>query len=187
MSNDGFVVVPHLPSSRFGVPPMRGEGWKRTSPHQSCCLSPQAPRMGTFMGVYLPCLQNIFGVILFLRLTWVVGVSGIMESFCMVFLCCSCVSRSLILQWIKEQGGRLFPGLPRQNPSRLQGCPRGCSSIWECAKGTRLCRGSHPASSAPGPSLAIKAFTLCGLEGEHPTAHLVRAKMWAPGQDSASC
>lgn len=48
--------------------------------------------MGTFMGVYLPCLQNIFGVILFLRLTWVVGISGIMESFCMVILCCSCVS-----------------------------------------------------------------------------------------------
>ncbi|OXB57607.1 hypothetical protein ASZ78_010569 [Callipepla squamata] len=52
----------------------------------------QAPRMGTFMGVYLPCLQNIFGVILFLRLTWVVGIAGIMESFCMVFLCCSCAA-----------------------------------------------------------------------------------------------
>lgn len=57
-----------------------------------CPLPWQAPRMGTFMGVYLPCLQNIFGVILFLRLTWVVGIAGIMESFCMVFLCCSCVS-----------------------------------------------------------------------------------------------
>lgn len=51
--------------------------------------------MGTFMGVYLPCLQNIFGVILFLRLTWVVGIAGIMESFCMVFICCSCVSDTL--------------------------------------------------------------------------------------------
>lgn len=53
--------------------------------------------MGTFMGVYLPCLQNIFGVILFLRLTWVVGIAGIMESFCMVFICCSCVSDPLPL------------------------------------------------------------------------------------------
>ncbi|MEQ2211715.1 hypothetical protein XENOCAPTIV_013491 [Xenoophorus captivus] len=34
------------------------------------------PQMGTFMGVYLPCLQNIFGVILFLRMTWVVGTAG---------------------------------------------------------------------------------------------------------------
>ncbi|KAG7264840.1 hypothetical protein CRUP_004383 [Coryphaenoides rupestris] len=33
----------------------------------------KASKMGTFMGVYLPCLQNIFGVILFLRLTWVFG------------------------------------------------------------------------------------------------------------------
>ncbi|KAF6284847.1 solute carrier family 12 member 5 [Rhinolophus ferrumequinum] len=56
----------------------------------------QAPRMGTFMGVYLPCLQNIFGVILFLRLTWVVGIAGIMESFCMVFICCSCTMLTAI-------------------------------------------------------------------------------------------
>nr|XP_020662712.1 solute carrier family 12 member 5 [Pogona vitticeps] len=56
----------------------------------------KAPRMGTFMGVYLPCLQNIFGVILFLRLTWVVGISGILESFCMVFLCCSCTMLTAI-------------------------------------------------------------------------------------------
>uniref|UniRef100_A0A287CSJ9 Solute carrier family 12 member 5 n=1 Tax=Ictidomys tridecemlineatus TaxID=43179 RepID=A0A287CSJ9_ICTTR len=56
----------------------------------------EAPRMGTFMGVYLPCLQNIFGVILFLRLTWVVGIAGIMESFCMVFICCSCTMLTAI-------------------------------------------------------------------------------------------
>ncbi|XP_067833567.1 solute carrier family 12 member 6, partial [Heptranchias perlo] len=31
----------------------------------------KTPQMGMLMGVYLPCLQNIFGVILFLRLTWV--------------------------------------------------------------------------------------------------------------------
>ncbi|XP_018414545.1 PREDICTED: solute carrier family 12 member 5 [Nanorana parkeri] len=56
----------------------------------------QAPRMGTFMGVYLPCLQNIFGVILFLRLTWVVGVGGILESFIMVIMCCSCTMLTAI-------------------------------------------------------------------------------------------
>ncbi|KAG8446574.1 hypothetical protein GDO86_014141 [Hymenochirus boettgeri] len=56
----------------------------------------QAPRMGTFMGVYLPCLQNIFGVILFLRLTWVVGVGGILESFIIVVMCCSCTMLTAI-------------------------------------------------------------------------------------------
>lgn len=52
----------------------------------------QSPQMGTFMGVYLPCLQNILGVILFLRLTWIVGTAGILESMAIVGLCCSCVS-----------------------------------------------------------------------------------------------
>lgn len=44
------------------------------------------------MGVYLPCLQNIFGVILFLRLTWVVGTAGVLQAFAIVLICCCCVS-----------------------------------------------------------------------------------------------
>uniref|UniRef100_A0A8C2J6D5 Solute carrier family 12 member 5a n=1 Tax=Cyprinus carpio TaxID=7962 RepID=A0A8C2J6D5_CYPCA len=51
-----------------------------------CC---QAPRMGTLMGVYLPCLQNILGVILFLRMTWMVGIGGVIEAFIIVLMCCS--------------------------------------------------------------------------------------------------
>ncbi|XP_072571801.1 solute carrier family 12 member 5 isoform X2 [Paramormyrops kingsleyae] len=49
----------------------------------------KAPRMGTLMGVYLPCLQNIFGVILFLRMTWLVGIGGVLGTFAIVFMCCS--------------------------------------------------------------------------------------------------
>uniref|UniRef100_A0A671R4M0 Solute carrier family 12 member 5-like n=1 Tax=Sinocyclocheilus anshuiensis TaxID=1608454 RepID=A0A671R4M0_9TELE len=49
----------------------------------------QAPRMGTIMGVYLPCMQNILGVILFLRMTWLVGVGGVLGTFIIVFMCCS--------------------------------------------------------------------------------------------------
>ncbi|XP_045057981.1 solute carrier family 12 member 6 isoform X1 [Desmodus rotundus] len=52
----------------------------------------KTPQMGTFMGVYLPCLQNIFGVILFLRLTWVVGTAGVLQAFAIVLICCCCVS-----------------------------------------------------------------------------------------------
>uniref|UniRef100_A0AAR2K1H7 Solute carrier family 12 member 7a n=1 Tax=Pygocentrus nattereri TaxID=42514 RepID=A0AAR2K1H7_PYGNA len=48
------------------------------------------PQMGTFIGVYLPCMQNILGVILFLRLTWIVGTAGILGSFTIVFMCCAC-------------------------------------------------------------------------------------------------
>lgn len=46
------------------------------------------------MGVYLPCIQNIFGVILFLRMTWMVGIGGVFGSFIIVFMCCSTVSKS---------------------------------------------------------------------------------------------
>uniref|UniRef100_A0A3B1JY62 Solute carrier family 12 member 6 n=1 Tax=Astyanax mexicanus TaxID=7994 RepID=A0A3B1JY62_ASTMX len=56
----------------------------------------KSPQMGTFMGVYLPCLQNIFGVILFLRLTWVVGTAGILQALCIVFICCCCTMLTAI-------------------------------------------------------------------------------------------
>uniref|UniRef100_A0A8K9XSD9 Solute carrier family 12 member 5a n=1 Tax=Oncorhynchus mykiss TaxID=8022 RepID=A0A8K9XSD9_ONCMY len=49
----------------------------------------KAPQLGTLMGVYLPCIQNIFGVILFLRMTWMVGIGGVIGSFIIVFMCCS--------------------------------------------------------------------------------------------------
>lgn len=50
----------------------------------------KGPPMGTFFGVYLPCVQNILGVVLFLRLTWIVGTAGILGSLSIVFMCCAC-------------------------------------------------------------------------------------------------
>nr|CAD7573788.1 unnamed protein product [Timema californicum] len=52
-------------------------------------VKPQpSARMGTLIGVFLPCIQNIFGVILFIRLTWVVGTAGALAGFLIVLLCC---------------------------------------------------------------------------------------------------
>ncbi|XP_059051212.1 solute carrier family 12 member 4 isoform X2 [Achroia grisella] len=52
-------------------------------------VKPAPPaRMGTLIGVYLPCIQNIFGVILFIRLTWVVGTAGAIQGFLIVLTCC---------------------------------------------------------------------------------------------------
>ena len=48
--------------------------------------------MGTLIGVFLPCIQNIFGVILFIRLTWVVGTAGAIQGFFIVLCCCCVVS-----------------------------------------------------------------------------------------------
>uniref|UniRef100_A0A4W4HLX4 Solute carrier family 12 member 7a n=1 Tax=Electrophorus electricus TaxID=8005 RepID=A0A4W4HLX4_ELEEL len=56
----------------------------------------KSPQMGTFMGVYLPCMQNILGVILFLRMTWIVGTAGILEAFSIVAMCCCCTMLTAI-------------------------------------------------------------------------------------------
>ena len=39
-------------------------------------------KFGWCAGVYIPCLLNIWGVMLFLRLTWVVGQAGIWQVCC---------------------------------------------------------------------------------------------------------
>eukprot|EP00731_Ephydatia_muelleri_P026278 Em0018g378a len=50
----------------------------------------KSPKLGTVMGVYLPCVQNIIGVILFIRLPWAVGEAGVGECFLIMFICCLC-------------------------------------------------------------------------------------------------
>ena len=57
-------------------------------------------QLGTLMGVYLPCIQNIFGVILFIRMTWIVGTCGAVEAFFVVFTGCAVV-RHTFLQTLK--------------------------------------------------------------------------------------
>lgn len=47
--------------------------------------------LGTLSGVYFPCVQNIFGVILFIRMVWIVGTAGVPAAFSLVFICC-CVT-----------------------------------------------------------------------------------------------
>ncbi len=60
-------------------------------------LSLPQPNLGTIMGVYLPTLQNILGVILFLRLSWIVGIAGVGQAFLIVFLCCFTVGPCSLL------------------------------------------------------------------------------------------
>lgn len=46
----------------------------------------KALKFGWFEGVYMRCLLNIWGVMLFLRLTWVVGQAGIFEGIAVLVL-----------------------------------------------------------------------------------------------------
>ena len=43
-------------------------------------------KFGWFEGVFMRCLLNIWGVMLFLRLTWVVGHAGILEGLGVILL-----------------------------------------------------------------------------------------------------
>ena len=52
------------------------------------------------MGVYLPTIQNIFGVILFIRMTWIVGTCGVIEGFLAVFICSGTVRGR---GWMRDQ------------------------------------------------------------------------------------
>ncbi|WOL12371.1 cation-chloride cotransporter 1-like [Canna indica] len=48
------------------------------------------PKSGTMMGVFVPCLQNILGIIYYIRFSWIVGMAGIGEALLLVAFCGSC-------------------------------------------------------------------------------------------------
>ncbi|XP_044969291.1 cation-chloride cotransporter 2-like [Hordeum vulgare subsp. vulgare] len=48
------------------------------------------PKLGTLMGVFVPCLQNILGIIYYIRFTWIVGMGGVWQSLVLVALCGAC-------------------------------------------------------------------------------------------------
>ena len=54
-----------------------------------------ASQNGYAYGVFLPATQKIFGVILFIRLSWIVGVAGMLQAFLTLLIRCCCVSESL--------------------------------------------------------------------------------------------
>ncbi|XP_024376501.1 cation-chloride cotransporter 1 [Physcomitrium patens] len=56
----------------------------------SLFIETQMGKMGTFMGVFIPCFQNIMGIIFYIRFTWVIGIAGIWNSLLLVSFCCFC-------------------------------------------------------------------------------------------------
>ncbi|KAJ8762638.1 hypothetical protein K2173_010659 [Erythroxylum novogranatense] len=47
-------------------------------------------KLGTMMGVFVPCIQNILGIIYYIRFSWIVGMAGIGESLMLVAFCGLC-------------------------------------------------------------------------------------------------
>ncbi|VDM58947.1 unnamed protein product [Angiostrongylus costaricensis] len=70
--------------------------------------------LGVMLGVYLPTIQHILGVTMFIRLFWVVGIAGLGQTFVLLFLCClctflTCISISAVAtNGVVESGGAYF-------------------------------------------------------------------------------
>jgi len=76
-------------------------------------LQQNQAKFGTFKGVTARCLLNIFGVIMFLRMGWMVGQSGILLSIIIILLCSSVtfittLSMSAIATNGRIEGGGLY-------------------------------------------------------------------------------
>ncbi|CAJ0931424.1 unnamed protein product, partial [Mesorhabditis belari] len=70
--------------------------------------------LGVILGVYLPTIQHILGVTMFIRLFWCVGIAGLGQTFLMLFLCCfctflTCISISAVAtNGVMESGGAYY-------------------------------------------------------------------------------
>lgn len=85
---------------------------------QEAKKQPKKAKLGMMLGVYLPTIQHILGLLMFIRHAWIVGCSGVLESFFMVFMCClttfaTAISVSAIATNGMVQGGGSYYMLSR--------------------------------------------------------------------------
>ncbi|KAJ3088209.1 hypothetical protein HK102_009300 [Quaeritorhiza haematococci] len=68
------------------------------------------PLLGTIMGVYVPCLQNILGVIIFVRLAWIVGQAGIGQALLIAVMATTCTFLTALSMSAIATNGRVAAG-----------------------------------------------------------------------------
>ena len=83
--NKGKAVRPTL-DELMNSPEMAGDPATVNTEANHTAEKKKAVKFGWFEGVYLRCLLNIWGVMLFPRLTWVVGNAGILGGLAIVIL-----------------------------------------------------------------------------------------------------
>lgn len=87
-------------------------------------------KFGTFMGVYVPSILMLFGVIIFLRMGWIVGIAGLPMALVMIFLATlialiTVLSLSAIATNIEVKAGGIYYII-----SRSLGVEAGASVGW---------------------------------------------------------
>uniref|UniRef100_A0A914GWH9 Uncharacterized protein n=1 Tax=Globodera rostochiensis TaxID=31243 RepID=A0A914GWH9_GLORO len=83
-------------------------------PKERATSAKKKANLGVMFGVYLPTIQHILGVTMFIRLFWVVGVAGVWHTMLLLLLCCACtlltsISLSAVAtNGVVESGGAYF-------------------------------------------------------------------------------
>lgn len=67
-------------------------GYTIPGPGERASSERKKANLGVMLGVYLPTIQHILGVTMFIRLFWVVGIAGVPMTMLLLLICCSCVS-----------------------------------------------------------------------------------------------
>ncbi|CAI7791079.1 unnamed protein product [Closterium sp. NIES-53] len=88
-----------------GEHPMSPRDGDEMHVHRGSDRNMKVAKLGTLTGVYIPCVQNILGIIFYIRLSWIVGIAGIGQSLVLVALTClSTVLTGLSLSAIATNG-----------------------------------------------------------------------------------
>ncbi|CAJ0932342.1 unnamed protein product, partial [Mesorhabditis belari] len=83
-------------------------------PKEKAISEHKKANLGVMLGVYLPTIQHILGVTMFIRLFWVVGLAGLWHTCAILAICCSCtlltsISLSAVAtNGVVESGGAYF-------------------------------------------------------------------------------
>ncbi|KAG0561948.1 hypothetical protein KC19_9G105400 [Ceratodon purpureus] len=75
---------------------MNADGPGDNPGYVSLFIETQIGKMGTLMGVFVPCFQNIMGIIYYIRFTWIIGIAGIWNSLLLVCFCALCTSLTAV-------------------------------------------------------------------------------------------
>jgi len=105
------------------APSGAGEGANVGSTTDAAVGKPAKPaaKQGTLFGVFVPCLQNILGIILFVRSSWIVGQAGLGYSLLIIFLCCSTTFLTALALSAVATNGAIKGGGPYYLISRALG------------------------------------------------------------------
>jgi len=137
----------------------------RSSTSSGAAAAAPPKKLGTVMGVFVPCLQNILGVILFLRSSDIVGWVGISLNELVVGLCCATTFfTSLSLSAIATNGA-IKGGGPYYLISRALG-PEFGGSVGLCFYlGTTVAASMYLLGAAETLLVGFR-LQICGIDDE---------------------